>query len=481
MPDDLAHLDATAQAELVRRGDASPLDLVEAAIARIERVNPALNAVIIPHFAQARARAAARDLPDGPFRGVPFLLKDIYGASAGDPHHMGLRPLRDMGFVAPRDAYLVEKFRAAGFVVLGRTNTPELGTLPTTEPDSYGATRNPWDVRRSTGGSSGGSAAAVAAGMVPAAHANDGGGSIRIPASACGVVGLKPSRGRISLGPELGEGLGGLVVQGVVTRSVRDSAGILDVIAGEMPGDPYTAPPPVRPFRTQVGADPGRLRIGVLARPPGEATQTHPDCAAAAEGTARLLESLGHHVEASHPGALDDPGVGDHFSLMFATGTARLLDVLSEIVGRPLGAADVDPLNWGLVELGRACSAPDYLATIEWLNGYRRRTAGWWAEGFDLLLTPTLPEPPPPLGTFVPSPTDPIAAGMRATQFAAFTFPFNLTGQPAISLPLAWSADGLPIGVQLVAAYGREDLLFRIASQLEAARPWTDRRPPVHA
>src|SRR5438046_2250147 len=237
MSDDLAWLDATAQADLVRRRQASPVELVEAAIARIEQTNPELNAVIIPRFEKASAEAASPALPEGPFRGVPFLLKDLICCSAGDPHHMGTRFLRDLGFIAPLDTYLAEKFRAAGFVFLGKTNTPELGTLPTTEPEAYGPSRNPWDTSRSTGGSSGGSAAAVAAGLVPAAHANDGGGSIRIPASACGVVGLKPTRGRTSLGPDAAESWAGAVVEHVVTRSVRDTAALLDAVAGPMPGD----------------------------------------------------------------------------------------------------------------------------------------------------------------------------------------------------------------------------------------------------
>ncbi len=480
MSDDLAWLDASAQAELVRRGKASPAELVEAAILRIERTNPELNAVIIPRFEKARAEAASRALPDGPFRGVPFLLKDLICYSAGDPHHMGTRFLRDLGFVAPADTYLAEKFRAAGFVFLGKTNTPELGTLPTTEPEAYGPSRNPWDTSRSTGGSSGGSAAAVAAGLVPAAHANDGGGSIRIPASECGLVGLKPSRGRISCGPGLGEFLGGLAIEGVLTRSVRDTAAILDAIAGPMPGDPYTAPPPARPFAAEVGAAVGKLRVGLLTRPPGGQFASHPDTVAAAEGAARLLTSLGHTVEASHPEALDDLESARHFTTMYATGMTHLLDVLGHIVGRTLGPEDVDPLNWGLAEMGR-CSAEEYLATREWIARYTRRVASWWAGGFDLLLTPTLTAPPPPLGSFVPDARDPVTVGIRASQLAAFTSPFNLTGQPAISLPLHWGTDGLPIGVQLVAAYGREDLLIRVAAQLEAARPWADRRPPVHA
>jgi amidase len=479
MVEDLALLDAVAQADLVRRKHVQPRELVDAAIARIERVNPKLNAVIIQRFEQARVEAAGK-LPDGPFRGVPFLLKDLLAYSAGDPHHMGTRALKAKGFVAPHDSYLAAKVRAAGFVILGKTNVPELGTLPTTEPDSYGPSRNPWDTNRSTGGSSGGSACAVASGMVPIAHANDGGGSIRIPASECGVVGLKPSRGRTSFGPDLGDPLGGLAHEGGETRTVRDCAAFLDAVAGTMPGDPYTAPPPRRPYVEEVGADPGKLRIGLLTRPPGNMFATHQDCRIAAEGTGKLLASLGHTVEEAHPAALDDQDVGQHFSVMYATHTAHMLDVLGTLTDHRFGPEDVDGLNWALAEMGRTLSSSQYLATLDWIHGYGRRMASWWESGFDLLLTPTLPEPPPRLGTFFESP-DPIVNGMRASQFAAFTSPFNMTGAPAISLPLHWNEAGLPIGVQLAAAYGREDVLLRVAAQLEEARPWKDRRPSVHA
>ena len=480
MPDDSTFLDATAQAELIRRGDATPAALVEAAIERIERLNPKLNAVIIPLFERARADAAGA-VPDGPFRGVPFLAKDFLCYRAGEPLHMGARPLRDANFCAPSDTYLSEKFKAAGFITLGRTNTPELGTLPTTEPDAYGPTRNPWNPAHSTGGSSGGSAAAVASGMVAAAHGNDGGGSIRIPASACGLVGLKPSRGRTSFGPDLGDALGGLVGEGVLTRSVRDTAAILDAIAGAMPGDPYTATPPARPYREEVGRKPGKLRVGVLSRAPGEVFEVDKDCVQAAENAARLLESLGHTVEASHPAALDDLETARYFTTMYAANAARMLELLGLLTGRTIGQGDVDALNWALADMGRQLSASDYLATIDWLQNYTRRMASWWAGGFDLLVTPTLSSPPPPLGFFNPASEDPNLVGMRATQYAAFTLPFNMTGQPAISLPLHWSGAGLPIGVQLVAAYGGEDLLIRVASQLETAQPWAARRPPVSA
>src|SRR5947208_9952370 len=481
MSDELALLDATAQAELVRQRTASPRELVDAAIARIERVNPKLNAVIIQRFEKAHAQADSPHLPAGPFRGVPFLLKDLTCHSAGDPYHAGMRLLRELGWVEREDTYLAARFRAAGFIFLGKTNTPELGPVPTTEPLAYGPTRNPWDPTRSPGGSSGGSAAAVASGMVPAAHANDGGGSIRIPASECGLVGLKPSRGRTSLGPDIGDSWAGAVAEHVVTRSVRDTAALLDAVAGPMPGDPYFAPPPARPFATEVGADPGRLRIGVLARVPGDAFGLHPDCASAARDTARLLESLGHVVEESHPAALDDPEVGPRFTLVVAAWLARDLDYWSERTGQRIGPDDVEPMNWAVAQQGRACTAHQYIRAVEWLQAYTRRVAAWWAEVFDLPLTPTLAEPPPPLGEFSARPGDPLRGFRRALPFVTFTSPFNITGQPAISLPLHWNADGLPIGVQLAAAYGREDVLFRVPAQLEEARPWANRRPKVHA
>src|SRR5437762_1824814 len=481
MSDELALLDATAQAELVRQRQVSPRELVDGAIGRIERVNPQLNAVIIQRFEKARAEAAAPELPDGPFRGVPFLLKDLICHSAGDPYHAGVRLLSELAWVERYDTYLAARFRAAGFVFLGRTNVPELGPAPTTEPVAYGPTRNPWDTSRSPGGSSGGSAAAVAAGLVPVAHANDGGGSIRIPASECGLVGLKPTRGRTSLGPDAGESWAGAVTEHVVTRSVRDTAALLDAVAGPMPGDPYFAPPPARPFAAEVGRDPGRLRIGVLARVPGDAFGLHPDCAAAARDTARLLESLGHVVEESHPAALDDPEVGQRFTLVVAAWLARDLDYWSERTGQRIGPDDVEPMNWAVAQQGRACSGHQYIRAVEWLQAYTRRVAAWWAEGFDLLLTPTLAEPPPPLGEFSARPGDPLRGFRRALPFVTFTSPFSITGQPAISLPLHWNGDGLPIGVQLAAAYGREDLLIRVGAQLEQARPWAGRRPAVHA
>jgi amidase len=472
---ELSTMDALAQAELVRRREVTPLELVDAAIARIERLNPTLNAVIHKHFERAR-RQAAGELPDGPFRGVPFLLKDLGGATLkGDPNNFGTRFLRDADYRAPTTSFLVEKFLRAGLVILGRTNAPELPSWTTTEPPAYGPTRNPWDITRSNGGS----AAAVASRMVPFAHANDGGGSIRIPASECGLVGLKPTRGRVSWGPEVGEFMEGLAIEFAVTRTMRDAAGLLDEVAGPMSGDPYAAPTPARAYREELGAPCGQLRIGLLS---GLSTvKVHPDCMAAVESAGRLLESLGHHVELGHPTDLEDPELLTRLLPFIATSQARLIQQFSVAIGRAISAEDMDCDNWALTELGRKVSGTEYLVSVEVINRYSRKVAAWWTGGFDLLVSPTLPEPPPPIGELVPDPRKPLKGLQRSNALAPFTLPFNVTGQPAISLPLHWTPEGLPVGVQLVAAFGREDLLIRIASQIEQAQPWIDRSPPVHA
>jgi len=481
--DDLALLDATAQAELVRSGAASPLELVDAAIERIERRDGELNAVVTPLFEQARA-AARGELPDGPFRGVPFLLKDLGALSAGDPYAAGVKAARAERYIAGQTSVVTERFAAAGLVVLGRTNTPEMGLVPTTEGEAYGPCHNPWDPTRSTGGSSGGSAAAVAAGMVPAAHASDGGGSIRIPASECGLVGLKPSRGRVPLWPHLAEGWGGMSVMLAVSRSVRDTAALLDVATGPCPGDLHTPPAPARPWREEVGADPGRLRIGLLTTAPDSAVMTHPDCAAAAEGAARLLASLGHTVEAAWPPALLDSGISQAFLPCFGTWTAAELDWWGQQLGHPITADDVEPATWAVAETGRRVTGTQFVAGLTAIHHFSARVQQWWAEGWDLLLTPTIAEPPPFLGDYAAKPDDPFWPVLRSVVEVAYTIPFNMTGQPAVSLPLHQTPDGLPIGVQLVAAYGREDLLLRVAAQLEQAspwQPWVEHLPPLHA
>lgn len=478
MSEDLFRLDAVAQAERVRRGQVSPRELVDAAIARIEKTNPAVHAVIHERFERARAEAASPELPDGPFRGVPILMKDIGGQSAGDPHHAGMRCLRDARWTEGSDSFFTAKLRRAGFVILGRTNTPELALMATTEPDAYGPTRNPWSLAHSAGGSSGGAAAAVAAGMVAVAHASDGGGSIRIPAAHCALVGLKPTRGRSSFGPGLGERWGGFSVEFAVSKSVRDAAALLDVVSGPMPGDPYFAPPPERPYAQEVGAAQPRLRIGLLQRGP-RGLAVHEDCVAAVYATARALEGLGHSVEEAHPEALDEPKAVASFVVVVSCSVARALDAWGEKLGRTLGEDDVEPLTWALAEQGRAIGAARYLEAIEFVHGFGRRVAAWWESGFDLLLTPTTAAPPPRIGELASSKEVPLAPFLRAAPYGAFTSSFNLTGQPAISLPVHWNAEGLPLGAQLVAAYAREDLLLRVASAIEQVAPWHNRHANV--
>jgi amidase len=480
MSDSFSLLDATAQAELVRRGEVKPLELVDAAIARIEKLDPELNSVITRQFDRARAQAASSDLPVGPFRGVPILLKDLGAHLAGDPVHCGMRALKRAGWREPGESYFAERLRLAGAISLGRTNTPELGLLPTTEPEAYGATRNPWKLTHSSGGSSGGSAAAVAAGLVAAAHSSDGGGSIRIPAAHCGLVGLKPTRGRCSFGPGLGERWAGCSAEGFVTRSVRDTAALLDVVAGPRAGDPYSAAPPPRPFASEVGIAPGRLRIGVMLRGPRDVALA-PDCLAAAKSTARQLEALGHQVEEAHPPALDETDGVRGFVTVVMVSTARALDAWSAKIGVPIGKDDVEPLTWAIAGLGRAVTSVQYLAAVEGNHAYIRRVADWWQRGFDLLLTPTCAASPPPLGHFAGTAENPLAGYANAMPFGVFTSVFNLSGQPAISLPVHQSEGGLPVGVQLVAAVGGEGLLLRVASQLEQAAPWAGRLPPLHA
>lgn len=480
MSDEIAALDATAQAGLVRRGEVAPHELVERAIARLERMNPRLNAVVHPALDEARSLARSRELPDGPFRGVPFLMKDLGGTEAGRPYCGGMRVLRDAGFRETHDSWLTESFRRAGLVSLGRTNTPELGLLPTTEPLAFGPTRNPWDLDRGAGGSSGGSAAAVAAGIVPAAHASDGGGSIRIPAAMCGLVGLKTTRGRCSFGPNAGERWSGFSVEFAVTRSVRDAAALLDAVAGARPGDPYVAPPPARRWSEAMTDRPRGLRIGVLRDvPAGRGLALDPECRAAVDRAAALLADLGHIVEEAHPEALDDPGAILNFILVVGANVARTLDALGERLGRPIGEADVEPLTWAVAEHARRISAVEFLKALGAVHEFGRRLAAWWADGFDLLLTPTTALPAPLIGEVSSTPEEPLRAYLRSAPFGAFTSAFNLSGQPAISLPLHRTATGLPVGAQLAAAFGREDLLLAVAAALEEAAPWAGLRPPV--
>jgi amidase len=472
---DTRWLDATQQAELIRTGEVSPKELVESAIARIEELNPALDAVIRTRFDQARAEASG-DLPNGPFRGVPILLKDIACTVEGEACSFGIGPLLDLKW--PFTSYLAMQFRAAGFIPLGSTNVPEMGTTVTTEARSLPPARNPWNRNHSTGGSSGGSAAAVASGMVAAAHANDGGGSIRIPASECGLVGLKPTRARVSQGPLVGEAWAGGTIDGSVTRTVRDAAAILDAISGTMPGEPYYPPPFARPLREEVGVDPGTLRIGIVDHAPDELYLDDPECRAAVAKTARLLESLGHHVEESAPAAMFERDFLTNFMAIISADVEATFQSFEMFLGRPIGDDEIEPRNANHRANGKAMTATQYLQARAWIGQWARRMADWWTT-YDLLLTPTLGGRPPELGWFTAE--GPEMEGVRIASIIPYTAQFNMTGQPAISLPLHWSEDGLPVGVQLVARYGREDVLVRIASQLEQAEPWAGKRPPEAA
>ncbi|MGI9028445.1 MAG: amidase [Ilumatobacteraceae bacterium] len=475
LADETRWMDATDQAALVAKGEVTAAELLEAAIERVRTSNPELNAVVIEWFDHARSIAADPALPDGPFRGVPFLLKDLGTSFAGQTMSNGNVALKAVARVDAADTTLVGRYRAAGLVIAGRTNSPEMGSLPTTQPLAWGPTHNPWALDRTPGGSSGGAAAAVAAGMVPFANASDGGGSIRIPASCCGLVGLKPSQGRITVGPARAEV--GLGVEHCVSHSVRDTAALLDAVGGPGVGDTVIAPAPVRPYADEVGADPGRLRIGLLdVHPMGEVL--HDDCVAAVRSAAGKLEGLGHSVEPAWPAALADESLRTKFMALWATQLAMNARNYGETLGRELTADDIEPVNWVQVEYAKRLSAVDYAAAQAASYAFRRAVQQWWEDGWDVLLTPTLAEPPPPLAEFENDPNDPSAPMRRAGRFVVYTPPFNMSGQPAMSLPLHRNADGLPIGVQLVAAYGREDLLIRAASQLESAHPWRDHHPP---
>jgi len=474
--EDLAFMDATAQADLVRRREVRPVELVDAAIERIERLNPTLNAVVTPMYEQARERASGA-LPEGPFTGVPFLLKDLTAEHAGVRYTEGSTFLAD--HVSVQDQELVLRHRRAGLVVVGKTNAPEFGILPTTEPRLFGPTRNPWDLDRTPGGSSGGTAAAVAAGLVPMGHANDGGGSIRIPASCCGLFGLKPTRARNTLAPALGDSLAGLVCEHGLTRSVRDSAALLDATGGPSAGDPYWAPPKERPYVTEVGADPGRLRIAVSASAVTE-VPVHEDCVRAVRETAHLCAELGHDVFDLAPEGLDGGLVTSAFMTLYMAGVAATIAGWSTRLGRAPTADQFEPLTWAMREAGLGYTAADYLLAVAYLQSFSRQIAALFAD-FDVWLTPVLAEPPLPLGTFDAPPEQPLFPLLRAGAWVPFTPLANITGQPAMSVPLHWNGAGLPVGSHFIGRFGGEATLFRLAAQLEAARPWADRRPPVSA
>lgn len=480
-----AQLDAVAQAALVQSGEISPRELVDAAISRVEALDgpTGINAVIHRRFEQAQAEASNISVDAGPFAGLPMLLKDLWPSSAGDPLHLGNQAMKNAGYTHPTDSNITRAYRRAGMVIIGRTNTPEFGAVATTEPLSYGPTRNPWNTNHSPGGSSGGAGAAVAAGMIPAANASDGGGSIRIPAAACGLVGLKPSRGRISMGPLQDEW--GVSVQHVVSVTIRDTAALLDVSAYPFPGDAVIAPSPKRPYAHEVRAPVEKLRIGLMARP--IRGPIDPECEAAAIDAAKWFEGQGHVVEASYPESLEWWSSDSAGGLIWALNMRNSIERVSGFIGRPVGSEDFEPATWALGQSADQATGLQLLQAQSAQARLRRESAMWWepiadqGKGFDLLLSPTMAILPPPLGQLVASPDDPMQALKRSSPMATFTGAWNATGQPAISLPFSMSSTGLPIGVQLVAAYGREDLLLRVGAAMEADLRWDLRRAPVHA
>lgn len=474
--DEIAKLDAISQAELVRKGEVSAIELVEAAIARAEKVNPELNAIITPMYDLARASANDVD-KDTPFAGVPFLLKDLFAEYAGVPMSEGSAFLKGI-YVPDHDSELVARQKRAGLITIAKTNTPEFGLMPTTEPIAFGRSRNPWNLERTTGGSSGGSAAAVAAGVVPMAHANDGGGSIRIPASCCGLFGLKPTRGRNPLGPDYGDAGGGVAVEHAVTRTVRDSARLLDATAGPDLGDPYFAPAQTRSYAKEVNTDPGKLRIAFsTASLNGASTNT--DCIKATLDAAKLCESLGHEVvEADIP--VDQQLVRGSFSYIWAAFCGWAIEYWERVLEREVTEADLEPGTWAYYQKSKAITASRYLLAVTDAQLLSRQVASFF-QNYDLLLTPTLNEPPCDLGIMDPRPDDPLAGMRRSADFAGFTAIANITGQPAMSVPLHWNAEGLPIGLQFIGRYGDESTLFRLAGQLEQERRWADRIPQVNA
>lgn len=469
--DDYENHDALALAALIRNRQVSALEVLEAAISRIEARNPTLNAVVQTCY--DRARQQIKDgLPPGPFAGVPFLLKDLYFSYAGLPTTSGSRLFAD--FIPAHHSTVVERHLAAGLVILGKTNTPEFGLCPATEPLLYGPTVNPWQTALSAGGSSGGAAAAVAGGMLPLAHATDGGGSIRIPAANCGLFGLKPTRARNPAGPDFGEVAAGLSASHGLSRSVRDSAALLDATHGYAPGDPYSAPPPPRPFLDEVGRAPGRLRIALATHAP-DGAPLHPDCANAVQLAGHLCADLGHYVEPAAP-RLDIAAIAQVWRVLTGVGLWHALSRRLAMLGRALRPEDVEPITLLWAEEGRRVTGDDYLHAIQLMHQIGRQVAAFFAD-YDVLLSSTLTSPPLPLGALDMTGTDLDAYYHSLMQVTSFTPLFNLSGGPAMSVPLHWTAAGLPVGVHIGADYGAEGLLFRLAAQLESARPWFDRRP----
>jgi Asp-tRNA(Asn)/Glu-tRNA(Gln) amidotransferase A subunit family amidase len=470
--DDYESYDAVALAARVSDGDVKPRELIEAAIARAERRNPAINAIVIPMYDEGRRVAEAP--PDGPFRGVPFLLKDLYAMYPGFRTTHGSRLFAD--HVPDHENELAARYRRAGLVTFGKSASPEFGITTSTESALFGKTRNPWNLEFMAGGSSGGASAAVAAGILPAAHASDGGGSIRVPASCCGLFGLKPTRGRIPFGPDAGEGWSGMSTANVVSRSVRDSAALLDVVQGDDLGAPYASPPRVRPFLDEVGASPGRLRIA-LQTESFNGSPTHADCVAAAQDAAKLCRELGHTVVEARL-TIDGPAFGRASQVIIAANLRATVLERLKVLGRDLRDDDIEPTTRMMFEGAKQADAAEYASALRVIHALGRQVARFLT-GYDLLLSPTMATPPLPIGRLALDNPDVGALLGALQQTIGYTQLFNASGHPAMSVPLWWNAQGLPIGVQFAGRFGDEATLFRLAAQLEQARPWFDRRPPL--
>jgi Asp-tRNA(Asn)/Glu-tRNA(Gln) amidotransferase A subunit family amidase len=469
---DYEQYDGLGLAALVKKRAVSSSELLEAAIARCEQRNPALNAVVIPMLDQART-AAKGDVPRGPFEGVPFLLKDLHLNVPGVRTTNGSSLYAEN--VPTTESELVARYRRAGLIVFGKSASPEFGLTCTTESRLFGQTKNPWNLAHTSGGSSGGASAAVAGGIVPLANASDGGGSIRIPASCCGLFGMKPTRGRTPLGPDAGEGWAGMSCVHAVTRSVRDSAALLDATAGPDLGAPYAAQPPLRPWLAEVGAPPGRLRIALDTETWNEAA-THADCRAAAEDAARLCESLGHHVERARfaPSSIEE--LRKAALTVIAANIRWAIEEGGRKLGREPKQEDVEPGTWLVASLSKGLDAVAYADAVKVLHRTGRELARFLLR-YDVLLSPTMGTPPPPLGVLSLSAPDLQAQTRVLMEATGYTQLANTTGVPAMSVPLNWNAAGLPIGAQFIGRHNDEATLFRLAAQLEQARPWSARQP----
>lgn len=469
---DYAKYDGLGLAGLVARKKVKPIELLDEAIARTERLNPKLNAVIYKDYDNARARAKGE--LRGPFAGVPFLLKDIFALTTTMPTRQASKFMPAIPWM--HNSVLVDRFLAAGLVPFGKTNVPEFGLVATTESKLYGPAHNPWNLAHSTGGSSGGSAAAVAAGIIPLAHANDGGGSIRIPASACGLVGLKPTRGRMTNAPDFGDVIDGLAIDLVVSKTVRDTAAALDATAGPVMGDPYWAPPQPASYLEAMKRKPKKLRIGFAAKKL-DGTAFHPDCTAAVKHAAKICSDLGHDVEEASP-SLDQELLIPAFMALWGASLANGIDTIAMLTGQTPTEKDFEGTTWGLYEQGKQISASQYIGAKAMLQMAGRQTARFH-ETYDLWLTPTLGKPPVTLGTFDMDERDVTKSFGAQIDYVPFTAMQNATGQPAINLPLYWNKENLPIGVQFVGRFGDEETLLKLAASIEKAAPWAARYAKV--